>query len=74
MAWKPWARRAERICSLWSWPKALDVMERHKMVVENAGLLTVAALRHLGYEGRNVVSVLSGGNMDAKVRSLKGWT
>ena len=42
----------------------LDIMERHKMVVENAGLLPVAALRHLGYEGKNVVSVLSGGNMD----------
>ena len=42
----------------------LDVMERHKMVVENAGLLTVAALRHLECQGKNVVSVLSGGNMD----------
>ena len=42
----------------------LDIMERHKMVVENAGLLPVAALRHLGCEGKNVVSVLSGGNMD----------
>ena len=42
----------------------LDIMERHKMVVENAGLLPVAALRHLGYEGKNVVCVLSGGNMD----------
>ena len=42
----------------------LDVMERHKMVVENAGLLTVAALKHLDMEGKNVVSVLSGGNMD----------
>lgn len=42
----------------------LDMMERHKMVVENAGLLTVAALRHLGCENKNVVSVLSGGNMD----------
>ena len=42
----------------------LDVMERHKMVVENAGLLTVAALRHLECKGKNVVSVLSGGNMD----------
>jgi threonine dehydratase len=42
----------------------LDVMERHKMVVENAGLLTVAALRHLNCKGKNVVSVLSGGNMD----------
>ena len=42
----------------------LDVMEKHKMVVENAGLLTVAALRHLDCQGKNVVSVLSGGNMD----------
>ena len=42
----------------------LDVMEKHKMVVENAGLLTVAALRHLDCKDQNVVSVLSGGNMD----------
>ena len=42
----------------------LDVMEKHKMVVENAGLLTVAALKHLKGQGLNVVSVLSGGNMD----------
>ena len=42
----------------------LDVMERHKMVVENSGLLTVAALKHLDCKGQNVVSILSGGNMD----------
>lgn len=42
----------------------LDVMEKHKMVVENAGLLTVAALHHLNCKDQNVVSVLSGGNMD----------
>ena len=42
----------------------LDVMEKHKMVVENSGLLTVAALKHLDFQGKNVVSVLSGGNMD----------
>ena len=42
----------------------LDVMEKHKMVVENAGLLTVAALHHLDCKDKNVVSVLSGGNMD----------
>ena len=42
----------------------LDVMEKHKMVVENAGLLTIAALRHLDCKGQNVVPVLSGGNMD----------
>ena len=42
----------------------LDVMERHKMVVENSGLLTVAALKHLDCKEQNVVSILSGGNMD----------
>ena len=42
----------------------LDIIERHKMIVENAGLLTVAALKHLDCQGKNVVSVLSGGNMD----------
>lgn len=42
----------------------LDMMEKHKMVVENAGLLTIAALSHLDCKGKNVVSVLSGGNMD----------
>lgn len=42
-----------------------DVMENHKMAVENAGLLTVAALRHLKrVKGKKIVSVLSGGNMD----------
>lgn len=42
----------------------LDMMENHKMVVENSGLLTVAALNHLGCKNKKVVSVLSGGNMD----------
>lgn len=42
----------------------LEVLEKHKMLVENAGLLTVAALKHLDCQGLNVVSVLSGGNMD----------
>jgi threonine dehydratase len=43
----------------------LDMVENHKMVVENSGLLTVAALRHLkGIKNKKVVSILSGGNMD----------
>lgn len=42
----------------------LDMMENHKMVVENSGLLTLAALNHLDCKGKKVVSVLSGGNMD----------
>jgi threonine dehydratase, medium form len=42
----------------------LDMMEKHKMIVENAGLLTVAALGHIDCKGKKVVSILSGGNMD----------
>ena len=42
----------------------LDMVENHKMVVENSGLLTVAALKHLDFTGKKVVSILSGGNMD----------
>ncbi len=42
----------------------LDIIENHKMVVENSGLLTVAALKHLKCKNKKVVSILSGGNMD----------
>ena len=42
----------------------LDMVENHKMIVENSGLLTVAALKHLDVKGKKVVSILSGGNMD----------
>ncbi|MCM1026379.1 MAG: threonine ammonia-lyase [Roseburia sp.] len=42
----------------------LDMVENHKMVVENSGLLTVAALKHLNAKGKKVVAILSGGNMD----------
>ncbi len=42
----------------------LDMVENHKMIVENSGLLTVAALKHLPFTGKKVVAILSGGNMD----------
>ena len=42
----------------------LDMVENHKMIVENSGLLTVAALKHLDVKGKKVVAILSGGNMD----------
>lgn len=42
----------------------LDMVENHKMVVENSGLLSVAALKQIDCKGKKVVSVLSGGNMD----------
>ena len=42
----------------------LDMVENHKMVVENSGLLTVAALNKLDVKDKKIVSILSGGNMD----------
>ena len=47
----------------------LDMVENHKMVVENSGLLSVAALKHLGVKGKKVVCILSGGNMDIMTMS-----
>ena len=47
----------------------LDMVENHKLIVENSGLLTVAALKHLDLKGKKVVSILSGGNMDVITRS-----
>ena len=42
----------------------LDMVENHKMIVENSGLLTIAALKQLDLQGKKVVAILSGGNMD----------
>lgn len=43
----------------------LDLLEKHKIMVENAGLLSVAASRRLPpSEPKKVVCILSGGNMD----------
>lgn len=42
----------------------LDLVENHKMVVENSGMLTVAALKQMDLKGKKVVCILSGGNMD----------
>ena len=42
----------------------LDMVENHKMVVENSGLLSVAALKQMDLRGKKVVCILSGGNMD----------
>ena len=42
----------------------LDMIENHKMVVENSGLLTVAAINKLGVQSKKVVSIISGGNID----------
>lgn len=42
----------------------LDMVENHKTIVENSGLLTVAALKHMNVKNKKIVSILSGGNMD----------
>ena len=42
----------------------LDMVENHKMIVENSGLLSVAALKQIDLKGKKAVAVLSGGNMD----------
>ena len=42
----------------------LDMVENHKMIVENSGLLTVSALKQLDCQGKRIVCILSGGNMD----------
>ena len=42
----------------------LDMVENHKMIVENSGLLTVAALKQMNIKDKKIVSILSGGNMD----------
>lgn len=45
-------------------PCFLDLLENHKMLAENSGLLTIAALKHLNTKNKKVVSIISGGNMD----------
>lgn len=42
----------------------IDMVENHKMVCENSGLLSVAALKQLDLRGKKVACILSGGNMD----------
>ncbi|MBI9013932.1 MAG: threonine ammonia-lyase [Clostridiales bacterium] len=42
----------------------LMLVEKHKLVAENAGLLALAGLKKLDVKNKNVVSLLSGGNID----------
>ena len=41
-----------------------EMMEQHKLVVEPSGLLSIAAAKNLPAQGKKVVCVLSGGNID----------
>ena len=47
----------------------LLLLERHKLVGENSGVLALAALQQQGFKGRNVVPVVSGGNIDVLTMS-----
>ncbi|MDC7223025.1 MAG: threonine ammonia-lyase, partial [Spirochaetales bacterium] len=47
----------------------LLLLERHKIVAENSGLLSLAALQKLDLKGKKVVSLISGGNIDVVTMS-----
>ena len=42
----------------------LLLLERHKLIAENSGVLSLAALNKLKIRGEKIVSVISGGNID----------
>ena len=42
----------------------LSLIEKHKLVAEGAGVLALAALAKLPFQGKKVVSIISGGNID----------
>ncbi len=42
----------------------LEMVENHKMIVENSGLLTVAAVKKMDVKNKRIACILSGGNMD----------
>ncbi|MGP1574030.1 threonine ammonia-lyase [Selenomonas sp.] len=42
----------------------LFLIEKHKLIAEGAGVLSLAALTRLPFKGKKVVSILSGGNID----------
>ena len=42
----------------------LSLIEKHKLVAEGAGVLSLAALAKLSFQGKKVVSIISGGNID----------
>lgn len=42
----------------------LILVEKHKIVAENAGILSIAGLKKLKEKNKKVISILSGGNID----------
>ena len=45
------------------------LVERHKLIVENSGILSLAALKKLKEKNKKVVSILSGGTIDVRTIS-----
>lgn len=42
----------------------LVLLEKHKLIAENAGILALAGLKKIKEKGKKVVSIISGGNID----------
>jgi threonine dehydratase len=42
----------------------LMLLEKHKLIAEASGVLPLAAVKHLAVKGKNVVALISGGNID----------
>lgn len=42
----------------------LSLIEKHKLIAEGAGVLSLAALNKLNMKGKKVVAIVSGGNID----------
>ena len=42
----------------------LSLIEKHKLIAEGAGVLSLAALSKLQFKGKKVVAIVSGGNID----------
>ncbi|MFC2736583.1 MAG: threonine ammonia-lyase [Leptotrichia wadei] len=42
----------------------LILVEKHKIVAENSGILSVAGLKKLNVKGKKIISIISGGNID----------
>ena len=42
----------------------LMLLEKHKLIAEASGVLPLAAVKHLPTKGKNVVALISGGNID----------
>ena len=47
----------------------LYLIEKHKLIAEGAGVLSLAALNKLGFKGKKVVAIVSGGNIDISTLS-----